>query len=148
TSPTGSSLASDQDWVPAMTSGQVVAAGGLGKLNAIDLRKALPGKVASARPFLSETEGGVTGNGSRKDLETMFELIYMTFTQPRADAEVFSVMQTQTRSQLANQATSPDFAFTQALTSALYQNHPRRQPMTPALVDKMNLDTSFAFYKD
>jgi zinc protease len=148
TSPTGSSLASDQDWVPAMTAGQVVAAGGLGKLSAIDLRKALTGKVATARPFISETEVGVTGSGSRKDLETMFELIYMTFTQPRADAEIFNVIQTQARSQLANQATSPDFAFTQALTSALYQNHPRRQPMTPALVDKMSLDKSFAFYKD
>jgi len=90
----------------------------------------------------------VSGGGSKKDIETMFELIYMTFTQPREDTDIFNVMKTQTKSALANQTASPDFAFNEALNGALYQNHIRRQPMTPALVDQMNLDKSFAFYKD
>ena len=45
----------------------------------------LTGKVASARPFIGELEEGLRGSASRKDLETMFQLIYLTFTQPRAD---------------------------------------------------------------
>ena len=48
TSPGGTSLASDEDYIPASTATQVVTAGGLGKFNAIDLRKVLTGKVASA----------------------------------------------------------------------------------------------------
>ena len=71
---------------------QVVARGGLGKFSAVDLRKMLTGKVASARPFIGELEEGLRGSASRKDLETMFQLIYLTFTQPRADPAMFSVM--------------------------------------------------------
>src|SRR5206468_7526006 len=38
-SPGGTSLASDDDFVPAQTAAQVIANGGLGKFNAVDLRK-------------------------------------------------------------------------------------------------------------
>ena len=108
----------------------------------------LTGKVASARPLIGELEEGLTGSASRKDLETMFQLIYLRFTQPRADPAIFGVMTTQTKAALANQKATPEFAFNEALTSTLTQNHPRARPMTPEMVDEMNLDKSLAFYKD
>ena len=37
---------------------------------------------------------------------------------------------------------------TSALDAAVSQNHLRAQPLTPATVDRMNLDRSLAFYKD
>jgi zinc protease len=126
----------------------VLAAGGLGQFNAIDLRKVLTGKVASAGASFSELEQGITGGGSRKDLETMFQLIYLRFTQPRADATAFSVLTTQARTALANQTASPGFAFNEALTTILGQNHPRRRVTTAATIDEWNLDKSLAFYKD
>ncbi len=147
-SPGGTSLADDDDYVPATTATQVLGASGLGKFNAIDLRKVLTGKVASATPFIGELEEGVSGSSSRKDLETMFQLIYLRFTQPRADATAFGVQTSQLKALLANQTASPDFAFASALLSARFQDHPRRQPLTPAMVDRMNLDKSLAFYKD
>jgi zinc protease len=148
TSPGGTSLASDADYIPASTAVGVVGAGGLGKFNAIDLRKIMTGKAASASPFIGELEEGLNGNSSRKDLELMFQLIYMRFTQPRADASAFAVQQAQTKTILANQTASPGYAFSEALTAALYQNHPRRRLTTPATVDGWNLDKSMAFYKD
>ena len=39
-------------------------------------------------------------------------------------------------------------ALRQALDAAVSQNHLRAQPLTPATVDRMNLDKSLAFYKD
>jgi zinc protease len=148
TSPGGTSLASDADYVPASTATGVVTAGGVGQLNAVDLRKMLTGKLAAANPIIGEVEEGLGGNSSRRDLETMFQLIYLRFTQPRADATAFAVQQAQIKTLLANQTASPGYAFSQALNSALYQNHPRRQMMTPAMVDQWNLDKSLAFYKD
>ena len=91
-SPGGTSLASDADYVAAQTAMQVVSAGGLGTFSAVDLRKQLTGKVATVRPIVGETEEGLTGGGSPKDIETLFQLIYLTFTAPRADAEAFKVM--------------------------------------------------------
>ncbi len=148
TSPGGTSLASDQDYIPASTATQVIGAGGLGKFNVTDFRKVMTGKIASATPFIRELEQGLNGSSSRKDLETMFQLIYLRFTQPRSDATAFSVQATQTKSILANQTASPTFAFFDALNSALYQNHLRRRSPTAATVDEWNLDKSFAFYKD
>jgi len=148
TSPGGSSLASDQDWVPASTASQVVAAGGLGKFKAVDLRKILTGKVASANPTIDEVSEGLSGQASKKDLDTLFQLINLRFTQPRSDPDMFTVMTTQTKAMLANQEADPEFAFEKEVETTLYQNHPRRQPITAKLVEQMNLDKSFAFYKD
>jgi len=147
-SPGGTSLAKDEDYIPASTATQVVAAGGLGQFSAVDLRKVLTGKVATANAFIGELDEGLAGNGSRKDLETMFQLIYMRFTQPREDAAAFSVLTNRARTELANQSASPSFAFSEAITGILGQNHPRRRLPTVATIDQWNLEKSFAFYKD
>jgi zinc protease len=147
-SPGGTSLASDADFIPASTATQVISRSGLAKFTAVDLQKMLTGKVASARPFIGETDEGLQGSASRKDLETMFQLIYLTFTQPRADPAMFNVITTATKSTLANQKASPDFAFAEALNDILSQKHPRRRMMSLELVEEMNLDKSLAFYKD
>jgi zinc protease len=147
-SPGGTSLARDQDFVAAETATQVVAQGGLGTLTTIDLSKKLAGKAAFVRADIGDMYEGLSGRALRRDLETMFQLIYLTFTQPRADAEAFRVMTGQLSAGLANRQAQPDAAFDDALTAALTQNHMRAQPMSPALVAQMNLDKSMAFYKD
>ena len=38
----------------------------------------MTGKIASASPFIGELEEGLSGSSSRKDLETMFQLIYLS----------------------------------------------------------------------
>lgn len=147
-SPGGTSLSSDKDYIPASTATQVIPAGGLGKFNAIELRKVLSGKVATVRPFIGETDEGMSGNGSPKDLETLFQLIYLSFTQPRADATIFGVLTAQMKAMLANIKASPEFAFMETLQTTLAQNHYRERPMSPEIIDEMSLEKSFAFYKD
>ena len=148
TSPGGTSLASDKDYIPASTAPQVISAGGLGKFSVVDLRRVLTGKIAGATPFIGELEEGLNGSSSRKDLETLFQLIYMRFTQPRADATAFAVQQTQMKAQIANQTAVPEFAFRETLTTTLYQNHVRRRIPSPATIDEWNLAASEAFYKE
>lgn len=144
----GTSLASDQDFIPATTAAQVVASGGLGKLSSVDLRKTLTGKVASASPAISDVEEMINGSGSKKDLETMFQLIYLRFTAPRPDPALFGVITSTTKEQLKNQEADPAFQFGKTLEQTLYNNHPRHQPLTASVIDQMNLDKSVAFYKD
>jgi zinc protease len=147
-SPGGTSLASDADYIPASTAAQLVSAGGVGQFSAIELQKAMTGKVANVSSFIGETEEGLNGSASRKDLETMFQLIYLRFTQPRADKDAFTVQSTRARTALANQAVVPEFAFVEAMTNIFGQNHLRRRMTTAATVDQWNLDKSLAFYKE
>jgi zinc protease len=148
TSPGGTSLASDADYVAAMTAGQVIGAGGLGVFDVIQLRNALSGKAGAVSAFIGDSEEGLAGGASPKDLETMFQLIYLSFTQPRADVNAFRAITAQMKAMLASQQASPEWAFEQELRTTLAQNHYRARPMTPEMVKEMDLQKSFAFYKD
>ncbi len=147
-SPGGTSLASDQDYIAAETADQIVTEGGLGTLSAIDLSKKLAGKVAVVRPDIGEMYEGMSGRALRRDLETMFQLIYLRFTQPRADAEAFRATTGQLTAALANRQAQPDAVFEDALNAAVTQNHLRARPMSQELVQQMNLDKSLKFYKE
>jgi zinc protease len=147
-SPGGTSLASDADYVPALTAAQVVGQGGVGQLSQNDLQRVMAGKTVNVSASIGETSEGVSGSASPKDLETMFQMIYLRITQPRLDRERFEAMSAQTKATMANQTVTPSFAFTQTLNATLYQNHPRRQVMTLERINEMNLDKSMAFYKE
>ena len=147
-SPGGTSLSTDEDYIPASTAVAVIAGGGLGQFNAIDLQKVLTGKVATASPFIGALEEGLTGNASTRDLETMFQLIYMRFTEPRADKEFFEVFNTQNRRALINRDAAPATAFNDAFNRIITQDHPRERPATVATLEKTDLEKSFAFYRD
>jgi zinc protease len=147
TAPGGTSLASDADFIPARVADAVVPAGGVGQFSAVILDKILAGKAVGVTPFINELDEGMGGGSTPQDLETMFQLMYLRFTQPRADPTVFAAMVSQARGLLANQLASPDVVFNQAIGAALSRNSPRRQPETPATVDQWNLAKSLAFYK-
>jgi zinc protease len=147
TAPGGTSLASDAEFIAARAADDVVPAGGVGKFDAVMLDKILAGKAVAVRPFIGEVEQGMSGGSTPQDLETMFQLLYLRFTQPRADPTAFAAMASQVRSLLANRMASPDVVFNQTIDTALSRNSPRRQPETPDTVGKWNLASSVAFYK-
>jgi len=143
----GTSLASDADFFAARVADDVIPAGGVGTLSEVVVDKLLTGKSLAVQPFITEIREGMRGGSAPRDLETMFQLLYLRFTAPRADPTVFAAMKARALAMLADQSASPDVLFNQTLASALSGNHPRRQPETAATVAKWDLDTSLAFYK-
>ena len=147
TAPGGTSLASDADFVSARVADDVITAGGVGRLSAVTLDKLLNGRSVAVRPFVGEITQGMRGGSTAADLETMFQLLYLRFSQPRADQTAFAAMRSQALALLQNQGASPDYAFDDALGAALSGSHPRRRPETPETVAQWNLEKSLAFYK-
>jgi zinc protease len=145
--PGGTSLASDANFVAARVASNVVPAGGAGRFSGVMLDKILSGKAVAVTPYIGEIAQGMAGGSTPQDLEAMFQLIHLRFTQPRADPTVFAAMAAQARALLANRTASPDVVFNQAIEAALSQDSPRRRPETPATVDQWNLEKSLAFYK-
>jgi hypothetical protein len=74
----------------------------------------------------------------------MFQLMYLRFTEPRADPIAFAALKSQVKGLLANRLASPDVVFDQTVNSVLSGNHPRRQPETPETVDRWDLAKSLA----
>jgi len=147
TAPGGTSLASDADFIAARAADDVIPAGGVGKFSAVMLDRMLSGKAVSVRPFINEIRQGMGGGSTPQDIETLFQLIYLRFTQPRADETAFAAMKSQAVGILGNQMASPDVVFDQTIDATLSQNNPRRQPETPETVNRWNLEKSLAFYK-
>jgi zinc protease len=147
-SPGGTSLVSDEEWIPASSATAVIRGGGLGAFNAIDLNRVLTGKVASVSPFIASFEEGVSGSASPQDLETLFQLIYLTFTAPRADPEYFQVFNERNRTGLQNRDASPAVAFNDAINRIMTQNALRSRPVTVETLDHTDLNASLSFYQD
>ena len=147
-SPGGTSLVDDEDFIPALTAAAVVQSGGLGELSANDLRKHLAGTVAGVGADIGEMYEGVSGAASPRDLATLFQLVHLKFTAPRPDSTAFLAYQEQAKATLANRSASPEVAFQDSLRAILTQNHPRARPPSVEIFDQLDMERSFAIYRD
>ena len=84
-SPGGHSLVADEDFVSAEYAAQLISGSGVGPHDNVTLQKLLAGKLVSVSPYISELFEGFSGNASPKDLETLFQLIWLYSTEPRLD---------------------------------------------------------------
>ncbi len=101
----------------------------LGDYTAKDLQKYLQGKQVNLGVDLSDYTRDITGSTTPKDLPTMMELLYMTFTNFNYDASEFEALQKQLEGILANQETNPQYIFGRDLRKALYKN-PRKEALS------------------
>ena len=148
TSPGGTSLASDDDYIVASTASAVMNISGLGAFNLVDFRKKMAGIAASASASIGQYSEGMGGSASPKDVETLFQLIYLRFTAPRVDPVALEAYLTQGRAALANQEAAPGFQFNKRMREVRWQDHPRRQTQTAASLDEWDGERSFAFYQE
>jgi zinc protease len=144
----GTSLASDADIMSANFADNVIGLSGIGKFNRIDLAKKLAGKAVGVQPSIGETTEGFSGNSSPKDLETLFQLVYLDFTAPRLDTTAWSAFKAQVAPIIANRGASPEQVFQDTVQVTITQHSVRDRPITPATFAEINPERAFAFYKD
>jgi zinc protease len=128
----------------------VITAMGVGDFSPSDLKKVIAGKTASVTPQLGYTTEGVRGNSSVKDMETMFQLLYLYFTAPRKDTALFKSYIQRNKSQFAMLSANPQAAFVDTLYKTLYNNNPMANVFVPnsAYFDKVDINRSLEIYKE
>lgn len=94
--------------------------GGVGEFSSSELTKALSGKKVSLQPYVGNTEEGISGSTTPKDVETLFQLNYLYFTSMRADDEAFASWCNKTKASLANSEKEPMTQFMDSLRTAVY----------------------------
>ena len=85
----GNSLYSDDEYLQT-SNADMISIGGIGSLSNTDLNKRLSGIQATASPFISAREEGISGSCVKKDFETLLQLTYLRFTAPRMDNDAFT----------------------------------------------------------
>ena len=147
-SPGGHSLVDDADHVSAMYADQLVAGSGVGEHDNVALDKLLAGKRVSVSPYIGELYEGFRGQTSPEDIETLFQLITLYATAPRLDPVYFSTYEASLRTLAETRADQPDAVFSDTVSSVLSQNHFRRRPLTPELLDELSIERAEAVYAD
>ena len=147
-SPGGTSLVDDSDYISAQYAADAVSQGGLGYFSLVDLRKNLAGKTLDIEPFIYGTHEGLSGNASKRDLETLMQLIYLQQTAPRRDETAWNAFMNRTAESLRNRASSPKTIYDDLVWETVFNNHPRIRPITLDDLDQADLDTALDIYRD
>nr|WP_321373061.1 insulinase family protein [uncultured Bacteroides sp.] len=144
----GNSLMPNSEIINIKSLNDVVELGGLGNFSAVNLQKVLAGKKASVSSSVGTNTEGVNGSCSPKDLETMLQLTYLTFTAPRMDADAFASYKTRMKASLQNSEANPMVAFSDSVTYGMYGNHPRTIRIKADMIDKIDYQKCMDLYKD
>ena len=113
---------------------------GIGKFPKSQLTKMLAGKRVSVSTYLSDLEHGVSAYTAPKDLETMFQLLYLTCTQPRFDASEFEAGFNRIKAVIPNMLKQPNSVFSKALQEELLCNNPRRPVISEEMLEKVKFE--------
>ncbi len=136
----GESVLATEELMAAKVLPTYVSMSGMGKFNASDLRKQLTGKMVGIVPFVNTYTNGFSASASPKDLETMFQLLYLSFTAPRFDATDYDVMMSQLRAAYGNVVSDPQFKLEEVMTETMYGNNPRREMLTFDQLDNISFE--------
>jgi zinc protease len=147
-SPGGASLLPDASYIAASAADLIPTTSGVGKFTIVDLQKFLAGKQVSVFPSIDDLSEGISGSASQRDADTMLQLVYLYFTQPRLDTSLVNTFLGRFKGVLANRSASPEAAFSDTLQVTMAQHSLREQPMSAALLDRIDPFKSFDFYKD
>ncbi|MGE5356141.1 MAG: M16 family metallopeptidase [Deltaproteobacteria bacterium] len=145
----GTSLYDDKDYLQAKFAGSAVAEMGLSQFDNVQLSRLLTGKSVSVFAGIGSLYQYVSGRSTITDLETMFQLINLRFSEPRKDAGAFSSYINRSKGMYANMLKNPDYYFSDVLNKIQYNNHLRAGGFPKSDdFDKLNMEEAFRIYKE
>lgn len=144
----GTSLFPDSDVPNFPFVASAIADAGVGDFDKATLRKMLASKIAGVTPSVTDDMQELTGKSSVKDMQTMFELVFLYFTQARHDTVAFKGAINRMRSFLTNREANPQVSYNDSLISILYGNSPRVQPTKRETLDMVSYDRIWDIYQE
>ncbi len=147
-SPGGMSLYPPDKLPSAMMIADFAGNFGTGSFDAITLKKMMSGKNAGVNPNLGDLTEAFSGNSSPRDFETMLQLLYLKFEEPRFDKEAYDALKSRYVAMIANMAKNPQKVMSDSLQLILSDHNPRTKLITPAFFDELSLEQMKQVYLD
>ena len=133
----GNSLYGEKDFENLKVFDDIIGISGLGNFSSTELEKALAGKNVNANLSLSDGRQRVSAHSTPKDLETMFQMVYLYFTNVSKDEKQYQNLVNMLDMALKNMSLSPDMVYSDSLTNTLYNHNPRYR--IPHVEDLQNI---------
>ena len=134
----GKSLYGEKDFNSLKIFDEAIGMSGLGNFSSTELQKAMAGKNANADLSLTDLRQYVNAHATPKDLETMFQMVYLYFTNINKDEKQYQNLIGQLELALKNISNSPDAVYSDSLSRTLYCHNPRYT--TPHVEDLPSMD--------
>ena len=144
----GTSLYDVKDLSNAENAAVFTNAYGVGEFNAIKLKKALAGKMASCGTSIGTNNEVVTGSATPQDLETMFQLLYLRFTSPRMDEEKFESILNQNLANVDKICKNPNKIIQDSIDFITSNYSPRTQPLSRKYLESLKMEKMYEIYKE
>lgn len=126
----------------------IASVGGLGNFSAIELNKVLAGKNVNVAKKVGVYDEQVSGISGVNDLETMFQLFYLHFTDVRRDDEAFTSLIQRYHAILHNIDLSPNIELLDSITSIVYNNNVYEQVFREKSLDNVDYEKGLEILKN
>uniref|UniRef100_UPI003217338A M16 family metallopeptidase n=1 Tax=uncultured Draconibacterium sp. TaxID=1573823 RepID=UPI003217338A len=147
-SPGGSSLFNSNDLYASMMLGQFMDAFGVGDFDAITLKKMLTGKKVGLSINLGDLTEGFSGSSTPKDFETMMQLLYLQFSNPRFDLEAYDALKSRYVAVLSNMANNPKKIMSDSINHIVTNYNERTKLMNANMFDEISFEQMEKLYND
>ncbi|WP_455498261.1 M16 family metallopeptidase [Coprobacter sp.] len=144
----GSLLYGEKDIPNLKVFNNIIDLGGLGNFNNIDLKKVLAGKNVALTIGLDDRSEIVNGSSTPKDLPTLMQLLYLSFTDQHKDIEAVEAWKSKVKDMLKNVSANPRSAFKDSLNVALYKTNQRKMSLKPEEIDRTDYDRILQIWKE
>ena len=144
----GSSLYGESDWANTELFDAAIQYSGLGGFSNMELQKALAGKRVGVSQSMSTDMDYVTGHSTVKDLEAMFQLAYLQFTDVTKDEKNYNNLINALEISLKNKDLDPDNVYSDSLNYILNNYSWRNKPYKVEDIQKLNYDRILEISKE
>lgn len=144
----GSSLLAQDRLADAEMLGEFINAFGISDFTAIELGKVLTGKIVSLNMNVGQLSEGMSGSASPKDLETLFQLVYLSFESPRFDEQSFNALKSRYMDYVKNLSNDANRAFNDSITLTMANHHPRVLTLGEEMVNDVSFQGIRTVYKE
>ena len=148
TSNGGASVFGKEDVYNLQFANYILSQSGLGNFSSTDLQKALAGKQVGTQFSIENAMHGLSGNSTPKDLETLFQLIYLDFTKVTKDEKAVNNFLTLISTQLKNISLNNEAVFEDSVMSVVYNNNPYFRIPSAENIEGISYDRVLEIWKN
>jgi zinc protease len=143
----GSTQVPEAEEVSAGLAAEMLNASGAGPYTRTELVQKLAGKQVALSFWTGAFNRGFAGSSTTGDLQTLFELLYLNFTQPRIGADEVQAILDQYRTDLIQRGENPEAVFWDEVTKTVYGNNPYFAPLELGALERVNRDQAMNFIR-
>lgn len=137
------------DYVNGQYAKNIIGLSGAGDLSRDELSYYLTGNTASMTFFIEKTRTGLGGKANKEDMQTMFELLYLKWTQPRVDSAIFELVKSKAIESYKTKNKTASESFYKEMGDILReQNYTNRELNDTIIQEELNIERLVPLYNE